>query len=89
MDDGYKHGKGVVLCTESFTRLEVELLRDVLISKFGLTATLHVRHSSGEVGYRLYISGKSQEILQSLIRPYLIPSMLYKLDGGKAPEDLI
>lgn len=81
MDDGFKKGKGIGLCTESFTTLEVELLRDILISKFGLTVTLQVRHSSGgSEGYRLYISGKSREKLLSLVRPYFIPSMLYKLD---------
>ena len=82
MDDGFKKGQGIGLCTESFTTLEVELLRDILISKFELTVTLQVRHSSGgRKGYRLYISGESREKLLSLVRPYFIPSMLYKLDG--------
>lgn len=80
MDDGYKHGKGIVLSTESFSLDEIELLKKVLELKFELKVTIHNRQSSGgELGYRLYISSKSYDKLLSLIQPYFIPSMNYKL----------
>jgi hypothetical protein len=89
MDDGFSHGKGIGLCTESFTLAEVELLSKALQSKFDLVTTINVRHLSGgrvAAGYRLFISGKPENYtkLRSIVRPFFIPSMYYKLDGGKA-----
>ena len=36
MDDGYKHGKGIVLSTESFSLDDTEVLKKVLELKFEL-----------------------------------------------------
>lgn len=46
--------------------------------------------SGGRTGYRLFISGTPENYtkLRSIVRPFFIPSMYYKLDGGKAPEEL-
>jgi len=80
MDDGFKYGNGIGLCTESFTLAEVELLKKVLEIKFGLTVTIRIRITSGgTIGYRLYISSKSRDKLLSLVKSYFIPSMNYKL----------
>ena len=65
-DDGFKYGNGIVLCTESFTLAEVELLKKVLEFTFGLTVTIQIRNTSGGMlGYRLYISSKSRDMLLS------------------------
>lgn len=82
MDDGHKHGNGITLCTDSFTLIEVELLVSVLRNKFNLEANYNKRTQKGRhIGWRIYISGKSanKEKLISLVKPYFIPSMLYKL----------
>ena len=80
MDDGYNHGNGIILATESFTLAEVELLKKVLESRFDLTVTIqNRRNSSGTKGFRLRISSKSHDKLLSLVRPHFIPSMNYKL----------
>jgi hypothetical protein len=80
MDDGYNHGNGIILATESFTLAEVELLKKVLESKFNLTVTIQNRNTSGgSVGYRLRISSKSRDKLLLLVRSYFTPSMNYKL----------
>jgi len=80
MDDGFRSGNGIVLCTESFTLAEVELLKNVLQSKFELIVTIQNRKTSGGVeGYRLYISSKSHDRLLSLVQPYFHSSMYYKL----------
>ena len=80
MDDGFKSGKRVVLCTESFTLEEVELLKKVLESKFELKVSIQNRKTSGGIqGYRLAISSYSRAKLISLVEPYFIPSMKYKL----------
>lgn len=91
MDDGFSKGKGIGLCTEFFTLAEVELLSKALKSKFDLVTTINVRHiSGGRTGYRLLISGAKENYtkLRSIVRPFFIPSMCYKLDNGKAPEEL-
>lgn len=80
MDDGYIHGNGVMLATESFSLNEVELLKKVLESKFDLKVSIQNRNTSLEFnGYRLRISSKSRENLISLTKSYFIPSMYYKL----------
>jgi len=82
MDDGHKNGNGITLCTDSFTLIEVELLVSVLRNKFNLEANYNKRTQKGRhIGWRIYISGKSanKEKLISLVKPYFIPSMLYKL----------
>jgi len=84
MDDGCAAGKGVTLCTECFTDAEIKLLKSVLESKFKLEVSQQRRvTSTGIVSSRLYISSASREQLHSLVLPYFIPSMLYKLNIKK------
>ena len=80
MGDGFFHSGVVILCTESFTKEEQELLITALDSKFGIKATLNKRVSnSGVEGFRIRISKKSMDKLVKLVKPYFIPEMLYKL----------
>lgn len=80
MDDGYKSGGGVVLCTESFSLSEIKMLKNTLISKFDLIATLQKRYiTKTKISYRIYISSTSHNKLISLVSSYFIPSMKYKL----------
>lgn len=61
MGDGlYIKDKAVViLCTESFTKDEVEVLVATLDSKFGIKCTLNKRISSvGRVGWIIRVSKK-------------------------------
>ena len=78
MGDGFyrKDRGGVVLCTDSYTLKEVELLVETLVNKFGLSVSKHIRKK--EV-YRIYIHKKSIDALCGLVKPYFITSMLYKL----------
>ena len=39
-DDGYRSGNALVLCTECFTKSEVELLISVLRDNFGLASNI-------------------------------------------------
>lgn len=82
MDDGYRAGNRVILCTDNYTLFEVELLLSVLREKFGLDAKLYNRRQQGKLlCWRIAISGKPENVakLRSLVLPYFIPSMLYKL----------
>lgn len=83
--DGYwdKSNKTVVICTDNFTFSEVELLITVLKSKFNLIATILQRKKSNkEICWRIRFSSKSENIclLRSLVQPYFIPLMFYKLN---------
>jgi hypothetical protein len=51
MDDGYKSGKGLYICVESFTLDEINFLINILKSKFGLECSYHKVTN----GYRIYI----------------------------------
>lgn len=81
MQDGSYHkvSKGVALCTDSFTKDEVELLRSVLQEKFNLSCT--IQKAPGKIlnRFRIYISAKSLPVLRKLVQSNFHPSMLYKL----------
>lgn len=84
MDDGALKWKGrsnaVRLCTDSFLLEEVELLKNGLITVFGLKVSINKQNDK----YRLSISEDSYPVLKSLILPYLLPCMYYKFpDGNK------
>jgi len=83
MDDGYKSDNGVVLCTDSFTLDEVNLLVSVLKDNFDLIATINRKAKKGKlIGWRIRISGESEnrDKLLSIVKPYFIPCMFYKLN---------
>lgn len=75
MDGGSKETRQLRINTQSFTREENLCLIKFLQTKFGIEATINVDKGK----YRLRIRGKSMPKLISLIKPYFIPSMLYKL----------
>jgi len=60
MEDGYFDGYGrsqtLILCTESFTKLECVLLQEAL-GKLGIVSTLKIRNKVKET-YRIRISKK-------------------------------
>lgn len=81
MDDGFKVNNGVGLATESFTEEEVDRLKFILESKFGLLVTKNPRKTKSDLKrFRLFISAKSRKKLHSLVLPFFIPNMLYKLN---------
>ncbi len=78
MDDGSiksSRHRGMFLNTQSFSPLEVKKLQRILKKKF-LTETITRKDKNG---LQIYILGKSAENFIGLIRPYIIPSMEYKI----------
>lgn len=73
--DGTYTGSGLRLCTDSFTLHDCIRLINVLIIRYRLDATLHI----GRGKYRVYIPKSSMPLLISLVYPYMIASMLYRL----------
>ena len=77
-DDGTfdKSNQIVILCTDSFTLEEVQLLINVLNDKWNLES-YQKKTSIGN--YRIAIPRRSLPILESLLGPIMPPMMRYKL----------
>lgn len=81
MDDGSKttRGSGYFLHTYAFTTEEHELLVKILSIKFGLV----VSFVSNADGRRLHIKSESSSLFRSLVSPFIVPCMSYKLHKKK------
>lgn len=83
MGEGYISDNCTFICTDNFTKQDVERLTKVLGNKFGIKATLKTCFASkkkdGVEVWRIRTSRLSMEKLKILAVPYLIPEMLYKV----------
>ena len=81
MDDGYfdsyGRSKTVILCTESFTKEECQILQS-LLEKLNIKSTLKVRDKINN-RYRIRISKTSMDILTLLVKDHIHTDFLYKL----------
>ena len=77
-DDGTwcKQGRRVILCTESFTLEDVNLLVDVLNNKFHLKC---YKNNRGTGGARIIIPSYSVSILQTLLASHMPSMMKHKI----------
>lgn len=85
MDDGgwVSGSKSVRIATNNFTKEEVELLRSMFETKFGLNCTVQFLSKKGgntpRDKYSIYVKVSSLPRLRELVLPYMHPKMLYKL----------
>lgn len=80
MDDGGKVSSGLKIATNSFSKEEVEYLATLLRNKYGFKISVI---SAGHINqYNLYFSKSSMKLLAQIVKPYLHPSMYYKLNGS-------
>jgi len=75
MDDGTKCGNQVRINSQSFTEEENRILQEFLSAKLGIKSVLN----KDKDRVRIRIVSESMPKLIQQIRPYIIPSMLYKL----------
>ncbi len=78
MSDGSiksKECKGRILNTQSFIRPDIERLVKLLGDKFNLISSIRTQKD----GLQIYISAKSAEVLDSILRDKILPSFYYKL----------
>lgn len=75
MDDGSADGNAVRLNTQSFTRLENEMLMLLLSAKFGLHATLNKDKNA----FRIRISAHHAKSLRERIGDLVLPELRYKI----------
>lgn len=81
MDDGNKNRKGGYLFTNCFQKEDVQILCNALKHNFGLDyCWLRKRKSNnGKIEWFIYISAKSFKDFSTIIKPYVRPTMVYKL----------
>ena len=75
MDNGGVSNQGFKLSTESFTREELDLLKEGLLDNFGLCFTVQ-KHKDKWI---LYLSKKQQTLLTEIVKPFMLPCMYYKI----------
>jgi hypothetical protein len=81
MDDGSRLGKGARIATNCFTFEEVNFLCKVLERKYNIIATSN--KCGKNKGHIIYIHINSMKLFTNLIKPYLLPSLYYKLGSDK------
>lgn len=74
-DDGYWHGNGTILSTNSFTLEEVNILVKVLTEKFDLKCSIFKKNAD----FMIRISSKSVPELQNLLSSHMPSMMKYKI----------
>lgn len=79
MGDGSKQNKGLHLSVYAFTAKDINLLIDVLETKFNFKCTIH-QHSGIGGKPRICIWEESMVKLRGLVSSYIIPSMRYKVE---------
>lgn len=85
MDDGSiksRQSKGVIFNTKGFEKPGVELLIDVLNSKFDLLSTLRRQKD----GWQIYVSGKSFETFHEIVDPFILEDMRYKIPPARRTQ---
>ena len=76
MDDGSRQGKGLHISVYYFSTEDVDKLIYVLQDKFNLRCSIHYNKDKKP---RIYIFKESMNNLKSLVLPYFINQMYYKL----------
>ena len=66
---------GYYINTQSFSERENEALQGILKKRFGVRAAIYQNNGKP----RLYIGAGGKAIFRSLVQPYILPSLQYKL----------
>jgi len=76
-----KHGKGLMLNTNSYEKIQVELLSSVLNQTFGFSSSVNAKRGRTTTYYTIYIPSRDMPKLRALVLPYLHSSMLNQLNS--------
>jgi hypothetical protein len=80
MDDGIRHkNRGLRFCTHNFSLEECKYMQVILKEKYELDTTLHKITGLVPLQYNIYILKCSMDKLKKVVKPYIYPTMLYKL----------
>ena len=76
MDDGSRTGNTVRIATNCFTYDECLVLCNIIQKKYDISFT--VQKSGINKGYIIYVKTSSYNNFVKIIKPHMLPSMLYK-----------
>lgn len=80
MDDGTSFkNKGFKFSTNSFTLKEIHYLSSVLKKKYNIETTIHKSGLNNQ--YNIYVPKASFMVLREIVKPYIHPTMLYKINN--------
>jgi len=77
MGNGARVGHGLQFATNSYSYSDCLILANTLINKYGLRTS--VQSTSVPNQYVIYVFKESMPVLREIVRPYIVPTMLYKL----------
>nr|YP_009517169.1 LAGLIDADG homing endonuclease [Blastosporella zonata]YP_009517204.1 LAGLIDADG homing endonuclease [Blastosporella zonata]AYE93108.1 LAGLIDADG homing endonuclease [Blastosporella zonata]AYE93109.1 LAGLIDADG homing endonuclease [Blastosporella zonata] len=82
MDDGQRVNRGgVTLCTDSYNKEEVNILREAIRKNFNLETTIHNKKGPNDALYeRIYIKKDDFEEFKPSLISHMHDSMLYKIN---------
>lgn len=80
MGDGSVERHGLILCTNSYSIEDVVRLMNVLMIRYGLDCNLRLKRRNQKTEYLIYIRQHSMSRLQIIVEPFMIDSMMYKID---------
>lgn len=92
-DDGSYHystdaGHNILIHKLCFSKYELEALAKTIVDKFGIIFRINRCDNKG-LGYRIRLRAKDREKFFSLIMPYIVPSMLYKVGMGGTSNEVV
>lgn len=80
MDDATHHkNRGLRFCTHNFLLQECKFMQKILKDKYDLDSTLHKITGTVPLQYNIYILKSSMDKLEKIVKPFIHPTMLYKL----------
>lgn len=85
--DGVRVGKGIKLCTNSFTYQDCTRLTQVIHSQYNVKSSVQSAGTPGQ--HHIVIWAESMFDLRSVVRPHMVSSILYKLGEKLALLDEI
>lgn len=78
MDDGSiksRHHRSAFLNTQGFDDVSIDRLQDALFKTYGIKTTIRKQRD----GKQIYLISETAEMFFTLIKPYIIPAMEYKI----------
>ena len=85
MDDGSlksNHHKTYIIHSIGYSTEDLELVKKALKKKFNIDISLHKQYNRK----RIYVTSDSAEKFRELVKPHMIPSLMYKL-GNTMPKE--
>jgi len=83
MGDGSTERHGLIICTNSYSVQDVVRLMNVLMIRYRLESTIHLkRRQNQKIEYMIYIRQSSMPLLLNIVSPFMHSSMLYKLKSS-------